>query len=549
MPAITVSKTEFLQGIQKQMTDDEVDSVLFDFGLELDEILAEEETKYKIDIPANRYDLLCLKGLVNGVSAYLESKPQKEISIKENGEAVLGTPPAERPFIKMAILKNIDLSNGGYQDLIDFQDKLHQGLGQNRALMAIGTHNYDVTQRPYTYTAMEEEKVSFVPLNQTKEYTRPELDALYAHDPKLKDYTKHGRAEGTVPVLLDGAGRILSLPPLINSDFSKITPQTKNVLVEVTGTDLPRVDTAMYLILHHFSEAGTIIEEFLYAKAGERPPLTLTKQDIERDLLLSITEQTAAKYLTKMMHRVEVQKEGEAWEVCVHPTKLRPDVLHKCDLVEDVAIAHGYNNFEKLLSATYSCGEELPINAASSGIRRECAMVGYTEMFTMALLSKNDCTGFGISSHIQLKNSKSSECEVLRQVLAPSILKCIFSNQHHHLPIKVFEVSDVGVFDASDVGVRNDRRLCMAIAGAQSGLEDLQEAFDVVMKRIGVRVEYQEENTAPFLNGRACGVYANAKRVGSLGIVDPSVIRHHKIPHVCSLVEISLTTLLDKANE
>src|SRR5699024_8745582 len=124
------------------------------------------------------------------------------------------------------------------------QDKLHQALGQNRALMAIGTHDFNTTEGPYKYIAANEDNISFVPLGQEKEYTRKELDNLYKKDGKLKAYLQMNREENTVPALIDGKNRIISLPPLINSDFTKITENTKNILLEVTGSDKTRVLTA-----------------------------------------------------------------------------------------------------------------------------------------------------------------------------------------------------------------------------------------------------------------------------------------------------------------
>ncbi|KAI5186655.1 phenylalanyl-tRNA synthetase beta chain [Nematocida homosporus] len=543
MPGITVSKTEFLKCLQRQWNDTEVDNVLFDFGLELDEI-DEIEGTYKIDVPANRYDLLCLRGLVNGVGAYIGQSSQKSLEIKEAKDLVGGERPVSRPFVKMVMLKNIDLRNGGYQDLIDFQDKLHQGLGQNRVLMAIGTHDLDKTVGPFKYTAWPESEVKFVPLNQTKEYTRPELDDLYKSDPKLKAYLGLARENGQVPVILDGQDRILSLPPLINSDFSKISEQTTNMLIEITGTDKPRVCTAMYLLLHHFSGPGSEIVEIPGGvEEVLRTPLTLTQSEIKTELHTELSAEVAAKALRQMLHQVEIVPGESEWSLVVTPSRLRPDILHTCDLIEDIAIAYGYNRIERVLSTEYTIGKELPINKLARSLRQECAYAGFTEVFTMALHSKHDMHGFGLDKHIQVKNPKSTECEVLRQSLAPSVLKCIFSNQHHHLPICLFEVSDVGLFTADDVGVRNDKRMCMASAGSSSRLEDLQEAFEVVMRRMGFVVQYVPEDLPQFIEGRSCAIYFNGQNIGGLGIIKPAISLHHKIPHVCSLVEISLTML------
>jgi len=547
MPSIYVQKEEFLREIGRKLSDEEAEQVLFDFGLELDDVFEENgKIHYKVEIPANRYDLLCLQGLAHGVSSYMQNRKQKTLNRKTNGEEVLGKRPATRPYIKLAILKNVDLSNGKYQDLIDFQDKLHQGLGLNRTLVAIGTYDYDKTSRPYTYAAVSESAIKFVPLSQKKEFTRAELAELYKTDPKLKEYVNLNRENGAVPVLQDAKGTILSVPPLINGESTKITPETKNLLIDVTGTDIPRINTAMYLLQHHFSKEGAEIEEFnTECKETEKETYTVTSENVKKELGLDISADVARAYLEKMMHAVKVVEEGERWSLLVYPSRLRPDVLHLCDLVEDLAIAHGYNNFPKISSSSYSVGQEHPFNKRADEIRRECAIVGYTEMYNMALLSKEDYTGFSPKEHIQVRNPKSSECEVLRQDLAPSVLKCVSSNQHHQLPIKIFEISDVGKLDKSDIGVRNEKRMCMCIAGATSGLETLQEAFDVVMKWAGMCVTYKEEDHALFVKQRACRIYLDGRSVGHLGVVNFQTTAHHNIPLVCSLVEVSLTDLFE----
>ena len=43
------------------------------------------------------------------------------------------------------------------------------------------------------------------------------------------------------PVVEDSNGVVLSLPPIINGDHSKITLSTKNILIECTATDLTKV--------------------------------------------------------------------------------------------------------------------------------------------------------------------------------------------------------------------------------------------------------------------------------------------------------------------
>eukprot|EP00126_Sphaerothecum_destruens_P007301 Sdes_comp19790_c0_seq2m11881 len=88
MPTVSVNKNQILQKLGKVYTDEEFFDLCFDFGIELDEITSErimvekeqgknaagdfsDEVIYKIDVPANRYDLLCIEGIATSLLVFL----------------------------------------------------------------------------------------------------------------------------------------------------------------------------------------------------------------------------------------------------------------------------------------------------------------------------------------------------------------------------------------------------------------------------------------------------------------------------------------------
>eukprot|EP01083_Nonionella_stella_P171458 585723_1 len=92
MPTLAVEKDILFANLGHTYTDEEFDELCFEFGVELDEITSEleEATKssttklskdqlstlseaviYKIDVPANRYDLLCIEGLSRALKIFL----------------------------------------------------------------------------------------------------------------------------------------------------------------------------------------------------------------------------------------------------------------------------------------------------------------------------------------------------------------------------------------------------------------------------------------------------------------------------------------------
>ncbi len=51
----------------------------------------------------------------------------------------------------------------------------------------------------------------------------------------------------------DAEGKVLSLPPIINSEATKITYDTKNVFIEITGTDLHKIEVCLAVLAGQFS--------------------------------------------------------------------------------------------------------------------------------------------------------------------------------------------------------------------------------------------------------------------------------------------------------
>ena len=114
------------------------------------------------------------------------------------------------------------------------QDKLDQTNGRNRQKTSIGIYNLDLIKPPIDYTAVKPEEVSFVPLGFSEKMS---LDEIFEQHPKGIEYGHIVKKNPLYPMLFDNEGKVLSFPPIINSnDLGKITEQSRNLLIEVTGT-------------------------------------------------------------------------------------------------------------------------------------------------------------------------------------------------------------------------------------------------------------------------------------------------------------------------
>ncbi len=184
-----------------------------------------------------------------------------------------------RPFVVAAVLRNVTFDQQAYDSFIELQEKLHLGICRyfslyycvlmhscsRRTKVAIGTHDLDTLQGPFTYEALAPKDISFVPLNQKNKMNGEELMTFYEADRRLSKFLPIIRDSPVYPVLYDSQRRVMSLPPIINGDHSKIKLATKNVLIECTATEEPKARTVLNMVVAMFSQYCK--DKFTYSRA------------------------------------------------------------------------------------------------------------------------------------------------------------------------------------------------------------------------------------------------------------------------------------------
>eukprot|EP00386_Alphamonas_edax_P005948 GDKI01019375.1.p1 GENE.GDKI01019375.1~~GDKI01019375.1.p1 ORF type:complete len:634 (+),score=254.26 GDKI01019375.1:49-1950(+) len=633
MPTVNVLKDVLFKHLGKSYTDAEFDELCFEFGIELDEITSAAEMAkrergeeaaaglatdviYKIDVPANRYDLLCVEGLARALRIFLgiEQPPVFTLTPPEGSDAlsmhVEASTAAIRPYVVCAILRGVTFDKQRYESFIELQDKLHQNICRKRTLVAIGTHDLDTIKGPFKYRALDPKDIKFVPLNQTQEVDGHGMMKLYETHQQLKAFLPIIRDSPVYPVIHDAEDRVLSLPPIINGDHSKITLETKNVLIECTATDLTKAEIVLNTVVAMF--AGYCSTPFhvepvkvVYAKDHPKKggqtiqyPEVASRQ-MEADLknirttvgVPTLTGDDIIRLMAKMS--VGCHKKGGEGEVVVAEIPItRSDILHECDIAEDVAIAYGYNNIKAEVPPTLSWPAEQPINHLCDLLRGEFAQAGFSECLTWGLCSnkenfenmkrephasasnetqKNHRLGFQYDEllpAVRISNPKTKEFEVVRTSLLPGLLKTLSANKSQALPIQLFEVSDVVVLDPStETGARNVRRAAALYANLSSGFEVIHGMLDLALMKLGLAAEYTEDQQVvkralktyklvpskdpSFFPGRQAHIVCEGITLGVVGVVHPSVLEPFEITTPVSMLEFNVEPFLhwlSKAN-
>ncbi|XP_018797279.1 PREDICTED: phenylalanine--tRNA ligase beta subunit [Bactrocera latifrons] len=587
MPTIGVKRDLLFEQLGQKYTDDEFQQLCFAFGLELDEVTTEkqmltkeqgdvaavadasEEIIYRIDIPANRYDLLCIEGLVTSLLVFQgKIKPPKFIKVEPVKRQLLKILPETaqiRPFAVSAVLRNITFNKNAYDSFIELQDKLHQNLCRKRSLVAIGTHDLDTVQGPFTYEARTPENLEFIPLNQTEKMNGHELMDFYTNHAQLKQYLPIIRDSPVYPIIYDANGVVLSLPPIINGDHSKITLQTRNVFIECTATDLTKakivLDTLVCMFSVHCDEKFTV--EPCDVEQPDGTVVTYPQLEVRKTVIsaekanayIGIQEEPAkiADMLTRMYLESTVEQGSSNITVQVPPT--RHDVMHACDIYEDVAIAYGYNNIKKSLPAFMHIAKQFPLNKLTEQLREQVAQAGFTEAITFTLCSRDDIArklnkSIDSIAAVHIANPKTLEFQVVRTTLLPGLLKTLVANRKMPLPLKLFEITDVVVADDdTEVGARNERRLCAVNCNKTAGFEVVHGLLDRVMQLLDVPWKsgnqkhgyyLQATDDPAYFPGRCASILLNGVTIGRIGVLHPTVLQAFELTTPCSAVEFNI---------
>ncbi|KAL2269653.1 hypothetical protein VTJ83DRAFT_1837 [Remersonia thermophila] len=592
MPTINVDKYALFEELGEQFTEEGFQKLCFDFGIELDKDTENDPSRPKdqppelaIEIPANRYDMLCFEGIAMNLNIFRgkHATPNWRLAdVPEDQLQTLTITPETglvRPYAAAAILRNVKFTQASYESFISLQDKLHQNLARQRTLVAIGTHDLDTIKGPFTYEALPPGDISFVPLNQTKKINGTELMSFYENDRHLGRYLHILRDKPVYPVILDADRNVCSLPPIINSERSKITLETRNVFIDMTATDQTKLDIVCNMMVTMFSKycAEPFVIEPVKVISDHNgatritPSLATRTMDVEVDYLngvcgLNESPESLSELLTKMAYKAEPSPDPKLIRVTVPPT--RADVLHPCDVMEDVAIAYGFNDLPRSSpNKSVTIGKPLMINKLSDIVRHECAMAGWAEVMPLILCSHDENFAWlnrvdDGSTAVKLANPKTVEYQVVRTSLLPGLLKTLSENKAMRLPLQIFETSDVVLKDeTAERKARNQRRWAAAFYGKTSGFEVVHGLLDRVMSMLKVAFVspdeaeagndgyfIQEMDDPTFFGGRAAaiGVRLGGKlqRIGELGVLHPTVLERFELRYPVSTLELNLEVFL-----
>ncbi|MHA1996338.1 MAG: phenylalanine--tRNA ligase subunit beta [Candidatus Hodarchaeales archaeon] len=517
---------------------------------------------------SNRPDCWGVEGLtreIRGITGEKSGLP--DISAESSGYVIEVDPRLKsvRPYIGASIIRGLSFTDFLIKQIMQLQEKVDFSYGRKRKRSSIGIYNIQMLESPIKYLEspikydLTPRSTTFVPLGYEKKLT---LDEILSQHEKGIEYKDILPKKGDLPILRDHRGMVLSMPPIINSnDVGRVTEETNDVLVEVTGTNLEVVNAVTTIITQALRDRGGIVysveihyppdyldtPEVQITPSTEPFEITVNPKDIEKCLNLNLKPEDMVKLLQK--RRFDVVKKKNSLLIKYPP--YRVDLMHWVDIAEEIAIAYGYMNIEPTKWKVITSGKFSRRTTSENHVREILSGCALQEVLSFTLTAPEKLTNNmgrdteDLKNNVQIANPVSLTYSVLRSRLLPNLLDFLSRNTHNEYPQFIFEVGEIVKKDKKNV--LTSTNAAVVLTDTDVSFENVHSIIDTLAVQLGIEITLEVIEDSEFLEGRTANIMLENKPIGIIGEVSPSILENWQIymPTVAFEIDLSLIPTLD----
>jgi len=550
MTKITFSRKQFEKEIGK--LNEQMQNKISMFGTPLEKF---DNTEMEIEVFPNRPDLLSYHGFKRafleflgkkkGLKSYKLNKPEKDYAVTIDNSV-----KDVRPYTACAIVKGLKFDDEKIKEIVDIQEKLHITIGRKRKKLAIGIYPLEKIKLPITFKALEPDKIRFIPLESDREMSG--LQILQRH-PAGREYSHLLAGKAKFPVFIDSNNNILSMPPIINSQITgKITNETTDVFIECSGFDFEILNKCLNILVTCMADMGGEIYqmELKYKEKKITPALGIEKMKIN---LENVNNLLGLKLNEKRLKEL-IERMGSNYNKgIVEIPPWRVDILHEVDLIEDVAIAYGYENFIPEIPKIEGIGEENKEETIKRKIAEILTGLNVLEVSNYHLTNKREqfkkMSLLQEENFIEVEESKT-DYNILRKDLSHYLLKNLSENVDIEYPQRIFEIGKI--FNS----INEEEHLALAISPAN--FTELRQIIEYLSRMLNIEIKISEPEKFPpyFIDGRTTEIKiedrvggrgtGGGKHIGFLGEIHPKILKNWRIKMPVALFEINLEEVFKK---
>ncbi|QCC51354.1 phenylalanine--tRNA ligase subunit beta [Halapricum salinum] len=574
MPTVDIATDELreLTGYT-DTTDEEFKTELFDLGLEFEGETEDGELQFEFE--PDRLDRLSVEGVAR--SLRYDRGDSRGVHVPDTNSAdwtiEVEDVPEERPYVTGAIVRGLDLSESAFDSLIQLQEKLHATMGRKRAKGAIGVHDLTMLKgeaavdgkgKSIRYTGVDPEEATFVPLESDAEMTPAEVIAEHHIG---QEYAHLVEDMDRVPAIYDSIG-LFSFPPVINGKRTEVTTNSRDLFIEMTGTDQWTIDHMLNIVCYALAARGGTIEDVNveYETAPEEYPADLVRPDfstktktvvhdrIETALGIELSEEEVLDLLERSgLEGVSTDVDGEAgYEVTIPP--YRVDVLHPVDVIDDVGRAYGFNDLEPRYPDVGTIGGRHERSRLARAVRQSLVGLGFQDLLNFHMtdaaqvgdrMNLGDSESvLGSQEPVRITNPYSEDYTIARSWLLPSIMQVLENNTHRSYPQDLSEVGWVAHRDdEQNTRVAEARHVAGVLARHGVSYEDGKARLQALVDDYDAELETPPTEHPSFISGRVAEVVIDGDSVGVLGEIHPEVLVEHDLELPVVAFEFDLDAL------
>ncbi len=552
MPVVDIDTDELRRLASTEESDDELKAQLFGLGLEFEG--ESDDGALQFEFAPDRLDRLSVEGVARSLryqhgtdrGVYLPTMNDPEWTI-----AVDSSVPDERPYVTGAVVRGLDLTDEGLESLIQLQEKLHATMGRGRAKGAIGIHDLTLMkgeslasdrEKSITYRGIDPDGDRFVPLDGETDATPATV--LETH-PTGTQYADLLAGMDRYPAIYDDIG-LFSFPPVINGQRTEVTTDSRDLFVELTGTNQWTIDKMCTIICYALDARGGRVErvtvEYPDGTELDRPDCSVTEKTINHDRIesvlgVSFSPEEVIDYLERA--GLDATHEEGAYEVAVPP--YRVDVLHPIDLVDDIGRAHGFNDLEPRYPDVSTIGGTHDRTQLEDALRETLVGLGFEDMLNFHLSNVEDCferMGLEPSAESVVGGGRpativepySEEYTIVRTWALPSLLTVLENNTHRRYPQALSEIGLAASIDeAVETKVAERQTVAGVLASTDASYEDAKGRLQAIATAFGVELSTPATEHPSFIDGRTATIEFDGEPAGVVGELHPRVLVEHDL--------------------
>ncbi|MFX1392077.1 MAG: phenylalanine--tRNA ligase subunit beta [Promethearchaeota archaeon] len=523
-------------------------------SLDLEDVDEEEQT-IKVEYNPNRPDFSSPEGIARALKGYYEVELGVPTYNITPGKIEMNVNPIVkkiRPYVVCGVIRDIDLDEDEVATLMNIQEQLHWAVGRDRKKVAIGVHDLDKITPPYRYLAVKPDSISFIPLH--GDGGTMTLEDILKYHEKGIEYAHILEGKELYPIILDSKDEVISFPPVINGILTTVTDDTKNLFLELTGTEFNAVNLALNILCTMLADTGAKIENVkVNYKGGEKiitPNLDPRKWEVEIDYIndyigLNLSLDEMKKCFQKV--RMDAEKSKKQGYIDIWIPAYRGDIMHPVDFTEDCAIGFGYFNLP--LTIREGCiGKYHPIQTFANKIRKIMIGAGYLEVLNFILTNSERHYHYMKQEYnnkelVQIANPVSKEYDTTRTSILPKLMETLLFNRSEEKPIRIFEVGDIILLSPNaETGAERELHLSAVTYHDNADFTEIRSTLDFIMTSLGSYngLDVKAGKNLAYLDGRYGEIYLNGDKIGEIGEIHPEILLNFKLEFPVAALELNL---------